>query len=301
MLGSRKLRFFYDESGVSSIEYAVLISTVVCCIGSGLYALGDLSSAEFDKVASAIGSQEGARGSDGAAQVALDAESLKESYAKKSNRAVIIAGIAPCAGCLAPIAFIMVTNRKNKSREEDEEASTSPEVEPETPSSSDRAFAKRQQLRRIFENNMSSLMHGEMKIRHIMSRQITCVRPADKIEKVKELMDSKQVGHVLVVDNDEAIRGMITEMDIELGNGKLARDIMSDDIQTLDADNRIAPAITMLVREQSTYVPVTLKDKLVGVVTTTDFLMSLQCTLQMLSRIVDMEKGAVAEAPGKAS
>ena len=116
------------------------------------------------------------------------------------------------------------------------------------------------------------------------------------------MMEVKRVDHVLVSDTDHVLLGIISDRDCEQRKGKRAADIMTAEPVSVDADSDLSPAVTMLVRKRITCLPVTSDGKLIGILTTTDFLMALQCALHTLSNVADQFTGSSGDSPlaGKA-
>ena len=77
---------------------------------------------------------------------------------------------------------------------------------------------------------------------------------------------------------------------------------MTADPITVTPDSLINPAITQLVNRHISCLPVVEDGRLVGVLTTTDLMLTLQCTLQLLHRVAVEATDAndPAEADGAA-
>ncbi len=274
--------FVANRDGAVSIEHAVLFGVVTISLIVGVYSLGQMSKAALSSASSAIGSATG-EGSIPADQ----AEHLAQANAAQTQPQaagwhVIAVGIALFVACGAPVTYILLRPyKKSKSKQAEEPA---PKKEP---THEDNAFEKRQQIRRVFENNMASLLKGHLKVRHVMSRQLTCVRKTATVESILELMELKKVRHIMVSEADGTLLGTITDKDCAKRSGKRAADVMTTDPTTLDADSDFAPAVTMLIRRRVSCLPVTSDGKLAGILTTTDFLMALQCALHTLTNVVE--------------
>ena len=267
--------------GVSTVEYAVLLATVATCISIGIYCLGELSTSSFDTAAGAMAAVDQTTADAGTSEtVAAPAPVVSQSLIYLLAGAFVI-------GCGAPVAYILFRMRRQNSPVEEEE--DKPEPEPAAPpSETDLAFAKRQRIRRVFEENMSSLLNGELRARHIMSRQVTCVRKSTSTSDVADLFETKGIGHVLVRDKQDNLVGIISKRDSLDRSGKTAADLMTPNPYTLDVDSQISVGITQLICRRVDCLPVLDKHKtLIGVITITDFLLAFQCAIQTLDGIVD--------------
>ena len=195
-------------------------------------------------------------------------------------------------------AFLVVNPRRTKVR-----PSTPPEQSTEVEqivAADELAFEKRRLIRRAFSENMRHLLHGNLKVRHVMSRQLTSVRPSAKAKDTLDLMRSKGIRHVVVTNREDFFMGVVTDQECrERENSTLAR-IMTPEPFSLDADSDFAASITTLIKRQASCLPVTTDGKLVGVLTKTDYLMALQCALQVLTSIApQVSEPVVAERPNR--
>lgn len=277
-------RVMYGEEGVSTVEYAVLLATVATCGVMGIYCIGQLSKTSFNAAATAMGSTaplvNAARGTQ-----AL--EVLPEAVPTVSRSVIVLLVGAFVIGCGSPLLYIawQFGRQRPEAKEKEEEAALAPEA---VPTETDLAFEKRQRIRRVFENNMSSLLKGELRARHIMSRQVTCVRSSAATVEVAELFEAKSIAHVLVRDKSNKLVGIISQRDLADRQGKNAADIMTSDPFTLDIESKISVGITHMICRRVSCLPVLGKNNsLTGVITTTDFLMAFQCSIQTLDGIVD--------------
>jgi CBS domain-containing protein len=135
---------------------------------------------------------------------------------------------------------------------------------------------------------MSSLLKGQLKARHIMSRQVTCLAGSTSVDDVKEIFESKRIRHILVKDRSDALVGIISHEDVHARSGKCASDIMTPKPYTLDFDSDVSIGITELICRRISCLPITSKDGgLKGIITKTDFLLALQCAIQTLGGVVN--------------
>ncbi|MFC1758041.1 HPP family protein [Planctomycetota bacterium] len=274
-------RMIARNDGVSAVEYSVLLATVIASVAIGIYCLGELSTSSFDKVTHVMETTDQVSGD------VVAADSVMVAQPAVSQTLIYVLAAAFVVGCGAPVGYILFRLRKqNREMEEEEEQ---PEEAPAAPpTETDLAFEKRQRIRRVFEENMSSLLNGELRARHIMSRQVTCVRTSTPTGDVVALFEAKGIGHILVRDKNDRLVGIISKKDSTERSGKTAADLMSPDPFTLDAESKISVGITQIICRRVTCLPVLGKNKaLTGVITTTDFLLAFQCAIQTLDGVVN--------------
>jgi CBS domain-containing protein len=113
-------------------------------------------------------------------------------------------------------------------------------------------------------------------IRELLKGDPVTVEASATIEEAAKLMDQKDVGNVLVVENDE-VQGIVTDRDIVVrviakGEGPDAsvREAATTDLETLEPDGSIDDAIQKMEQANVRRLPVVEDGKPLGVVTLGD-------------------------------
>lgn len=131
-----------------------------------------------------------------------------------------------------------------------------------------------------------------MHVKAIMSREVTVVGRNDPLSKVEELMVTKKLRHVPVVE-DGKLLAIITQRDLfkaamssALGYGKKAqkvflqtvpaKEIMVEPVITVVSETPVAEAIDLMLRQEIGCLPVVDGATLVGIITKTDLLRHLR-------------------------
>ena len=291
-----RTRLLDGDAGSTSIEYATLFGVVVICLIVGVYCLGQISKSSFNMTAAAVNGgmldspdATGVPNSDGALAGPTGQDASPSWH-------FLALGAAFLMACIAPLTYIAWKSRREKKKKSKQEATQDHEIA-EAPTAEQQAFQKRQEIRRVFQNEMASLLDGHLKVRQIMSRQLTCVRKSDTVQSIHELMALKKIRYVIVCEKDGQLVGIISQSDCDTRSGKRAVDIMTPNPVSLDVNSDLAPAITTLVSRRISCLPITSQGKLEGVLTTTDFLMALQCALQTLANVAKHFSAAKRPSP----
>lgn len=113
-------------------------------------------------------------------------------------------------------------------------------------------------------------------IRDVMTENPATVDASATVEDAAKLMDEKDIGNVLVVENGE-VQGIVTDRDIVVrviakGNGPDAsvREACSTDVQTLSPDDSIDDAVKRMEQASIRRLPVVEDGKPVGIVSLGD-------------------------------
>jgi len=161
-------------------------------------------------------------------------------------------------------------------------------VQSETPLTGpdrDLLFSKRQMILEALNHDTSALLGGRLQVRHIMSPSSYRVSPKTPADDVARTMREKCIHHVLVCEPEGHLLGIITARDLLLREADTAGEIMTPSPPTIEPDALISPAVTLLIKQQISCLPVVEGARICGVVTVTDIMMAFQCVLQSLQRL----------------
>lgn len=276
----RFLNFFRRDQGSSVVEYAVVLGALVGCLMAGLVVLGPTGRQVFERVANldpAGGNPVG--GLPAAAPVAPTAAAAPAPPATPLVLATCaLAVLLVCSTTMSVVT--MARNRRLAAAVEEETAA----AEPQKPQQ-DEIFKKRQRILNVLSSGIQRLTEEGLEVGHIMTAPVISVPQTATVDEVRELMTTHRFRHLMVCD--EACRpvGIISDRDVRSRKGPLAKDIMNKPRMVVGVHDRVAPAITWMMSERVSCLPVTEGEKLVGIFTSTDVMMSAQCLLHVQSQV----------------
>lgn len=152
----------------------------------------------------------------------------------------------------------------------------------------DRINIKRNQLRETLSTDTSN----GFRVAHAMTVEPSCVSPDTSVLELVELFHAKQFRHVLVVDHDRRLVGIVSDRDVlrcfgpqetpkrSVLAGIRVGDLMSMDLVTVSPETPLEQAVTLMVEEGISSLPVLHGKELVGILTNTDLHVVLQVFLQ---------------------
>ena len=125
-------------------------------------------------------------------------------------------------------------------------------------------------------------------VRDLMTEHVFTLRPTDDLESLYDLMDTRHVRHVPVVDRDGDLVGLVTQRDLarralgaqddlplsmqqEILRRRKVREIMATEVDTVEPDESLKAAAEMLIDNKIGCLPVVEGDHLVGILTESDF------------------------------
>jgi len=116
--------------------------------------------------------------------------------------------------------------------------------------------------------------------------------PDATVDEAFAIMKREHIRHLLVMGSDDELVGVVTDRDLRrpstgrgdvlsvremylLGDELRVRDVMSDQVVTVEPDETTCGAAQLMVKNQFNCLPVMRGDRVVGIVTSTDLLAAL--------------------------
>ncbi|MEK6584651.1 MAG: CBS domain-containing protein [Nitrospirota bacterium] len=118
-------------------------------------------------------------------------------------------------------------------------------------------------------------------VKRVMARNLVTVDKQATVQEVARIMESKEVGSVLVLDKESGeIAGIVTERDIVKkvvakgvdGSSYLVKGIMSSPLLTIDSGKTIFEAGDFMDQKKVRHLAVTESGKVVGVISIRDLI-----------------------------
>ena len=150
------------------------------------------------------------------------------------------------------------------------------------------SFSKRQQLLQKLLKDSELLLKNRLEVRHLMTRDPVVVPATMTLEEMTALVQQRRLHHLLVCGRGGELLGVISDRDLHASPGTTARQLMSHPPLTVTPETPLSPAITYLMNENISCLPVMAHGRLCGVLTTTDLVLTLQCSLQLWLRLAQV-------------
>ncbi|MBN1395237.1 MAG: GGDEF domain-containing protein [Pirellulales bacterium] len=149
-------------------------------------------------------------------------------------------------------------------------------------------YAKRQELLQELMGDSELLLKNRLEVRHLMSRRPVTVLPTATLAEMTDLMRHRRLHHLLVCGHGGELVGVVSDRDLCSTQGTTAQQLMTYPPRTCASDTPLNAAITFLINEHISCLPVVDQGNLRGVLTTTDLVLTLQCTLQLWMRLAQV-------------
>lgn len=151
-----------------------------------------------------------------------------------------------------------------------------------------RLYNKRQALMRCLGRDHRVLLQNQIEVRHLMTTELVTVAPTATRDNMLALMERHCVRHLPVQTAGGELLGLVSDRDLRGSSGGAAAQYMTRSPRTVTPDTALSPAITYLINEGVSCLPVVANGRLCGIVTTTDLILALQCTLQLWLRVAQL-------------
>jgi CBS domain-containing protein len=204
---------------------------------------------------------------------------LPDANETPSSRAISMITVLS-AMQVALCAVVLVLLRLNRRAD----ASPSEAAERAGVNRQDVLFAKRNRILKLLADDSGCDYGACLKVGDLMSSMVTTIPPTETLAAVRDKMQRLKLRHLLVVNEADQLVGVLSDRDLSKSGGRTAQDVMTAEPMTVTPDMPISPAITTLITKHISSLPVVEAGKLVGVLTRTDLMLSLQCVLQALQR-----------------
>ena len=129
---------------------------------------------------------------------------------------------------------------------------------------------------------------SSLRVRDLMTTGIFAVSPEAPVSALQDLMDEKSIRHVPVVEADGTLVGLVSQRDVlryqsafeddlplstrdDLLTVTCAGDIMTRQVETIEADEDLAVAARILLDNKYGCLPVCEEGILAGIITEADF------------------------------
>ena len=146
-------------------------------------------------------------------------------------------------------------------------------------------------------------------IEEFMTSEPYTLGEADSINDAWEIMIGKHVRHIPVIDDDNHVVGLVTQRDVlaatepgaireaktashEVKSDLTIADIMIDDVTVIHKDDSLRQAALYLQSHKFGCLPVVLDDRLVGIITDSDF---IDIAINLIEQAEIVEEDIVGE------
>ncbi|MGB9688161.1 cyclic nucleotide-binding/CBS domain-containing protein [Thermogutta sp.] len=279
----RKVSFLYNEAAAATTEYAIFLLLLIVSAMVGFVAVSGMTHFIFQRAYTAVMPSNAESANLVISQPLID-QKLRTLVQHGSRTATDLDFVVTILGGLLGLCFAVVLvmsfakSPRRRAREQPKPQSMTAEQLREVHRRT--LFAKRNLLRRVLGRFLDERRIIDLPVQYFMSEQVQTVTPDTPLERVCHIMRQKGIRHLVVTGNDGQPQGVISSHDPRCRTGSTARDVMTAELSTVDPEVPISQAITLLVQQGISSLPVVRDGKLAGILTTTDILIGFQALIQ---------------------
>ena len=294
-------RFVRNNEGNAVVEYAILLGLIAAVTILGLDVLSRTTESALSQVGGALGNG-GVPLAAGQPSPAIPPEVRLQAEVANTNLWI---GVTISGGLVATLfACILISWHKTRKKldEVSEHTGSVERVSQQVKYVQPKLIAKRQHILKTLAMNIDRLLHSTLQVKQLMSTNVATIHPDMLIEDLKAHMAKLEVRHILVTSHEGKLLGVISDRDVKGKPGQNAGHIMSRDPISVGPDMEISPAVTMMLDNSISCLPIVEHGELKGIVTSTDLMMAVQCCLHVLRNATSaMEEAASGSTVGVAA
>ncbi len=141
-------------------------------------------------------------------------------------------------------------------------------------------------LRELIEDN-HKLLPTDLKVGDLMTEEVKKATPDVTVGELRRLTSANGFRHILVCNEKGTLVGVVSDRDLHgVDDALTANDIMAKGPTTVTRHTLVTDAITLLLHGRFSSLPVVDDGRLVGILTTTDVVMMLQCAMLAVEQMV---------------
>lgn len=195
-------------------------------------------------------------------------------------------------GRLEALAQFLVPGRREESSNSSEDMSGKADR---------RLLSKHEQFSALMATLMESCDSRILVAQIMTQRHMNSVHHRVSVKVAREAMQAGSTRHLLVHDDDEDLAGIISDKDLLQRRGRTAGCIMTKDPITVSPDCLVERALSRVIRNRVSCLPVVAGVQAIGVVTRTDLLLAFEALLELVREYNLLDSKALAIAKSTAA
>ena len=271
-----------SRRGTAAIEYAIVLACLLLVLVSAYVILGSSLAGAHAKIAAAVEESTSATSAVRSSLRPRYAETTKDdALAPPTAQNVEMRGTDDQLICLMAVVAVVATaicahrfrrmvkaaNRLLVQHDEKREA---------------RYVLKRQQMLRLLAGAYELDHASHVQVKHVKTTNVVGVPPSCDAQTVKRIFCEQAVRHLLVL-SDGRLLGIISDRDLRKSDAATAAELMTENPLVVQDDTPLENAITYMMHARISCLPVVAEGRrVVGVLTTVDIMLAMQCVLRLL-------------------
>jgi CBS domain-containing protein/GGDEF domain-containing protein/Flp pilus assembly pilin Flp len=288
-------RLTQDSQGSSGVSYALMLAAVVGSVIAGATMLGANVERTFAKVAEGTANPVT---SDPTESEISDSVARRHSddspkTTKASVPRVMIYFLMAAVPIVSVIVGWLVLRRPAK-----------PNVDRPVPRREPvdakvlltRLNVKREALWRLLMSDNDLLLKSQIAVRHVMTFNPVTIKKSTSGKQIAELISKHHVARLLVCNDNDVLLGVVCASDHQANPEAAAETIMTSQQSSIAPNSTLGVAVSLLIERGLSFLPVVDQGKLCGVLTPTDLVLTLHCSLHLWIRVAQTRESSFKRA-----
>jgi len=270
---------FHNRRGTAAVEYALVAALIMGVIILAVSTLGDHALQAATRLSNVHNVSNSAQASRGEAALSATSPANAASLQRMDVAGHVLQFVLALCLVAGIGAQAWFSFRKIRQPEAEVTASPNKQLHP-----LDRLFEKRQDILKDLSVIISAHHLSELKVGQVMTNNLTVVGKSTSTQDLDRLLHTERRHHILVTGDNNQLAGIISDRDLSRRQGDCAAEVMTSKITYASPDTDLIVAATTMINQGISALPVVDEGKLVGILTTTDLTLVLQCVLLLAKR-----------------
>jgi CBS domain-containing protein len=263
--------------GATAIEVAVFIGLVIVGLLTAFHSFGPSAATTFSQITAEL---EDATQTDQVSKLTKPHEDLANKVRDFRQQTAIDSRISLCCLMIASgLYFRLLRKRKHELRTKNDEVAAFQKQS----LALRRTLAKRNSIFNCVDKNLESILHGHALVGTYMSTDVVSIEPGVSKNDALARMQAQGFRRFIVKKKNGDLAGVVSKKDILSKSGELVSDVMTSEPKVTTPDTEVQTALSLLLENRISCLPVVENGKFVGLLSVSDLLMVLQCLLRDLS------------------
>lgn len=260
--------------GFASVDVMAIVGLIALASITALQTLGTSTNQSFEGVAVTLATAQTDSVSESSTNPSIDSA----GSGQRDITMVIFAAIAICISYGGTQYIRHIREReKELSKKEEETAKLQKQS-----LALQKILSKRNSIFQQVDEDIASIVRGHALVGTYMSTNLVSIEPhVDKMEALAR-MQKQGFRRFMVKHANGDMAGVVSKQDILSQGGQTVRDVMTSEPKITTPDTEIYSALSILLENRISCLPVVEEGKLVGLLSVSDILMVLQCILRDL-------------------
>lgn len=159
-----------------------------------------------------------------------------------------------------------------------------------------RLNAKRELLWQLLMADKDLLLKNQIAVRHVMTCNPVTIEKSASGQEIAQMISAHPVGRLLVCDHNLILQGVVRIGDHQANPEASAEELMTSPACSIGPNSTLGSAVSLLIERGLAFLPVVDNGRLCGVLTPTDLVLTLHCSLHLWLRVAQTRESTATRA-----